>query len=157
MEANVFVQKGAPNKLLLGTDVQPQLGFSLVVTEKDRKVVGLLGAATSEEERAVGHPGSAHEEESDENGMTSALNGQPVKQIPLSLKDRTEKDIPLFPDEENVERDQPPAHDYTEAKGVADTSRMARSDPAPREQWNSYPRVTWRTTWKDPQCSQEPR
>ena len=34
--ANVFVQKDAP-QLLLGTDVQPQLGFSLVMEQPDEQ------------------------------------------------------------------------------------------------------------------------
>ena len=33
--ANVFVEKGAPHQLLLRTDVQPQLGFSLVMEQPD--------------------------------------------------------------------------------------------------------------------------
>lgn len=35
----VLVQKGAPND---GTDVQPRLGFSLIVRESDGKTVDLL-------------------------------------------------------------------------------------------------------------------
>ena len=42
VEAVVFVQKDAPNELLLGTDVQPQLGFSLVMKQKGGKTSDLL-------------------------------------------------------------------------------------------------------------------
>ena len=42
VEAVVFVQKDAPNELLRGTDVQPQLGFSLVMKQKGGKTSDLL-------------------------------------------------------------------------------------------------------------------
>ena len=42
VRANVFVQKDAPNSLLLGTDVQPYLGFSLIVEGVDGNKEGLL-------------------------------------------------------------------------------------------------------------------
>ena len=48
MQANVFVQK---DDLLVGTDIQPQLGLSLSVTGKDGRVTGLSGASAPEEER----------------------------------------------------------------------------------------------------------
>ena len=41
VDTAVLVQEGAPNKLLLGTDVQPKLGFALVA-ETAGKLVDLL-------------------------------------------------------------------------------------------------------------------
>ena len=38
----VLVRKDAPNDLLMGTDIQPELGFSLVVTDTDGKTRYLL-------------------------------------------------------------------------------------------------------------------
>ena len=38
----VLVRKDAPNDLLIGTDVQPELGFSLVVTDPNGRVKDLL-------------------------------------------------------------------------------------------------------------------
>ena len=43
VQAVVLVQKDAPNDLLLGTDLQPQLGFTLSLRKGGGKVVGLLG------------------------------------------------------------------------------------------------------------------
>lgn len=42
VDAMVFVQKDAPKELLLGTDAQPNFGFSLIITGGDGKVVDLL-------------------------------------------------------------------------------------------------------------------
>ena len=42
VNARVFVQKNAPNELLIGTDVQACLGFSLNVTREDGKIEDLL-------------------------------------------------------------------------------------------------------------------
>ena len=43
MDAVVLVQKGAPNDVLLGTDVQPQLGFSLLMATSEKRVDLLVG------------------------------------------------------------------------------------------------------------------
>ena len=43
MDAVVLVQKGAPNDVLLGTDVQPQLGFSLLMETSEKRVDLLVG------------------------------------------------------------------------------------------------------------------
>jgi len=48
-EAMVLVQKGAPNNLLLGTDVQPQLGFAMVV----RKTGGVVDLFSGREWECV--------------------------------------------------------------------------------------------------------
>ena len=42
MDVTVLAQKGAPNNLLLGTDVQSQLGFSLVMKKSEAQAVDLL-------------------------------------------------------------------------------------------------------------------
>ena len=54
-KANVFVQKDAPNELLLGTDVQPLLGFSLMVAGKDGKVADLLSSSESSQRDSRTH------------------------------------------------------------------------------------------------------
>ena len=43
VQAVVLVQKDAPNDLLLGTDLQPRLGFTLSMRKGGGEVVGLLG------------------------------------------------------------------------------------------------------------------
>ena len=47
VEATVLVQKGAPNELLLGTDVLSKLGFVLAM-ETPERVVNLLGGKSLE-------------------------------------------------------------------------------------------------------------
>ena len=64
--ANVFVQKDAPHQLLLGTDVQPQLGFSLVMEQPDGAVelvtgrrVNLIGDGSGQQTGAAAEGGQA--------------------------------------------------------------------------------------------------
>ena len=71
MNARVFVQKNTPK--LIGTDVQPRLGFSLNIRREDGKVEDLLGrldedrqqaqgaAVTLNHQRDLGEPSSIHQ------------------------------------------------------------------------------------------------
>ena len=76
----MFVQKDAPNNLLLGTDVQPHLGFSLIVEGVDGSKDGLLGVAIPTTSAVVGDQSSLRksavvEDQSSSRVSTSAVVG----------------------------------------------------------------------------------
>ena len=54
IEAVIQVQKGAPEKLLIGTDILPQLGYLFIQSTMDGKDVNLLGSEC--------HPSSSKQE-----------------------------------------------------------------------------------------------
>ena len=85
VQAVVLVQKDAPNDLLLGTDSQPQLGFTLSLRKGGGKVVGLLGGggdgtSTADTEGA--------EDRSDRSDEAPLVTEESKQQSPLPVEVR---------------------------------------------------------------------
>ena len=81
VDVPVLVQQGAPNDLLLGTDVQPKLGFALVV-ETAEKLVDLLSGEECLGEGQLGQDSQM----SGENTLNADL--PLVRHMPSSPQDR---------------------------------------------------------------------
>ena len=84
----VLVKKDAPNDLLIGTNVQPELGFSLVVTESNGKATDLFdgGEVTMHRDfiyTGPGHsPSSCSKEESKEETSQNATRSEVTPSCP---------------------------------------------------------------------------
>ena len=91
IEAMVLVQKGAPNNLLLGSDVQPQLGFSLAMEKSSTEAVDLLTSKTQTKETSeLLLPSLGNQE-------TELVSLEAVKAQPEPLITKTEADECVSP------------------------------------------------------------
>ena len=83
----VLVRKGAPNNLLVGTDVQPKLGLSVVARDEDGGMTDLLSGQRMkpEETGSDGQPGLGNNQEpEDDSAPTSGAEFNTAATHPVS-------------------------------------------------------------------------
>ena len=107
LDTTVLVQKGAPNQLLLGTDVQPKLGFALVVETEAAMKDLLTGEEHQEDQESVtparpqaippkGLEEHQRKQEQDLQTQEAASGGLPsVDQASPPRYDKTPGNIPI--------------------------------------------------------------
>lgn len=114
VEAVVLVQEGAPNDLLLGTDLQTKLGFSLVQEKSDGVIVDLLTGKEQLPKKGKNTPVVSDLGDSQqlsvsgkevqaviETGTVHLLKGVRIpagyqKMVRVKVKDKSRKDFLLF-------------------------------------------------------------
>ena len=89
----VLVRKGAPNDLLIGTDVQQQLGLSLIAEEGDGRITDLFSGQRLNLHQAVSKTDQESLREETETEPEPAKEGQPD----TSLTERTRPPESLMP------------------------------------------------------------